>query len=121
MFGDLFLKNMLVWRWEGWRQDPLIKIKVQGRAKCSNLRGISGCLGAAAGPWACNNSILDLDEMGRKQKDTLALDVFMGGLCTSIVRRTKQNAATIGVSLVILAAVGAPMTVGMQYAHPRLG
>ena len=63
--------------------------------------------------------ILDLDEVVKNKK--LTKSILMGRSHTSIVRQTKQNAATIGVSLVILAAVGAPMTVGMQYAHPRLG
>ena len=49
MFGNLFLKDVFLWRWAGWRLDPVIKIEVQGRAKCSDLRGISGCFGAAVG------------------------------------------------------------------------
>ena len=49
MFGNLFLKKLLAWRWVGWWQDPVIKIEVQGRAKCSDLRGISGCFGATVG------------------------------------------------------------------------
>ena len=42
---------------------------------------------------------------------------FKGGSLTGIVRQTKQNAATLGESLV---AVGAPMAVCVQYALPRL-
>ena len=49
MLGNLFLKNRLVWRWVGRRQDPIIETEVQGIAKCSDLRGISGCFGAAVG------------------------------------------------------------------------
>ena len=49
MLGNPFIKNLLVGRWVEWRQDPIIKKEVQGRAKCSDLRGISGCFGAAVG------------------------------------------------------------------------
>ena len=42
---------------------------------------------------------------------------FKGGSHTGIVRQTKQNAATLGESLV---AVGAPMAVGVRYALLRL-
>ena len=42
---------------------------------------------------------------------------FKGGSLTGIVRQTKQNAATLGESLV---AVGAPLAVVLRYALPRL-
>ena len=42
---------------------------------------------------------------------------FERGSHTVIVRQTKQNAATLGKSLV---SVGAPMAVGVRYALPRL-
>ena len=62
-------------------------------------------LGPHWGPlrwWACNMPILDLEEVGRKQKNNLYRDICMGGSPTSIVRQTKQNAASLGLSLVIL-------------------
>ena len=66
MFGNLFLKKMLERRWVGWRQDPVIKVEIQGRAKCSDLRGISGCFGAAVGaPWPRMHDMLTRPTFGQ--------------------------------------------------------
>ena len=55
------------------------------------------------------------------QKTALRKDISMRGLHKSTKTLTKQNAATLRVSLVIWgAALRAPMAVGVQYAHPRL-
>ena len=45
----------------------------------------------------------------RKQKNVLRKDIFVGGSHTSIVRETRENAATIGVSLVILGLPWGPL------------
>ena len=49
MFGNFYIKNLLVWRREGRRLDPIHKKDVQGRAKRSNLGGISGRFGTTVG------------------------------------------------------------------------
>ena len=53
--------------------------------------------------------ILDLDEVGKNKKTALPKDIFMGGSYTSIVRQTKQNTATLGVSLVVLGPLWEPL------------
>ena len=60
-------------------------------------------------PWVCDMPILDLVEVGRKQKNVLRKDIFVGGSHTSIVRQTRENAATLGVSLVILGLPWGPL------------
>ena len=64
--------------------------------------------------------ILDLDEVGENKKNVLHADIFMGESHSSIVRRTKQNAATLGITGCLGAIVGVPMAGGVQYAHLRL-
>ena len=49
MFGNFYEKNLLVWRWEGRRLDPINEKEVQGRAKRGDLRSISGRFGTAVG------------------------------------------------------------------------
>ena len=46
------------------------------------------------GPWVRDMPILDLDDVGMNRN--LHGDIYMGGSHTSIERRTKQNAATLG-------------------------
>ena len=73
------------------------------KAKCSNLRVISGHFGATLGaPMAVGMQYahLRLGVGGEETKNNLYRDIFMGRSPTSIVRQTKQNAATQGVSLV---------------------
>ena len=43
-----------------------------------------------------------LRRCGKEQKNALHKDIYMGGSHASIVRWTKQIAATLGVSLVVL-------------------
>ena len=77
---------------------------MEDKAKCSNLRGISGCFGATVGAskamWV--QYAHPRPRWGRKeQKTALHKDIFMGGSNVSTKRLTKQNAATLGASLVI--------------------
>ena len=46
---------------------------------------------------------------GKEQKNALHKDIFMGGSHASIVRWTKQIAATLGVSLVVLGPLLGPL------------
>ena len=52
-------------------------------------------------PWVCDMPSLDLDEVVDNKKTVLHDDIFMEGSHTRIVRRTEQNAAILGVSLVV--------------------
>ena len=63
--------------------------------------------------------ILDLVEVGRKQKNVLRKDVFVGGSHTSILRQTGKRSNPRGISGHFGAAMGAPMAVSMQYTHPK--
>ena len=56
----------------------------------------------------CNIPILNVDEVDGKQKVAPHKNIFMGESDTSIVRRTKQNVATLGVSLVVLGPLWGP-------------
>ena len=47
-------------------------------------------------------TLLDCDKMGKHKKNALHRDIFVGGSHARIVRQTKQNAATLGVSMVVL-------------------
>ena len=53
-------------------------------------------------PWAGDIPILDMDVVVDNKKPVLHADIIVGGSHTSIVRWTKQNAATFGVSVVVL-------------------
>ena len=60
-------------------------------------------------PWAGSIPILDIDVVVENKKTVLHADIFVGKSHTSIVRRTKQNAATLGVSLVVLGLPWGPL------------
>ena len=99
-----YLKKLIVWRWVGWRLNQSTK-EVQGRAKRRDLRGISGRFGAAVGATLAADARYAHPRLrlGRSdQKNFLHKDMQMRGTNTSIIRLTKQNAATFGVSLVVL-------------------
>ena len=65
------------------------------KANCKDVRGISGCFGPTmAAPVA-------VDVRYGQRKHALHKDICMVGLNASIVRWTKQNAATLGVCLLI--------------------
>ena len=53
-------------------------------------------------PCMCNMPTLDWHEVGRSKKTAQQRDISMRGLHTSTKRMTKQKAATLGVSLVVL-------------------
>ena len=62
----------------------------------------------------------DLDEVVDNKKNVLHKEIFMEGSHTRIVRRTKQNAATLGVSVVILEPLLGPLQPWVcNIAHPR--
>ena len=65
-------------------------------------------------PWECYMSILDLHEVGRT-KIVLHKDTSMGGSHASTERRTKQNAATLKVSLVVLGPPWGPLWLWVCY------
>ena len=46
---------------------------------------------------------------GKEQKKALHKDIFMGGSHASIVKWTKQIAATLGLSLVVLGPLLGPL------------
>ena len=53
--------------------------------------------------------VLDLDEVGENKKTALPKDISMRGSHTRIMRQTKQNAATSGVTLVVLGPLWGPL------------
>ena len=76
-------------------------------------------LGLHWGPlwrWACNMPILDLEEVGRKQKNNLYRGVTYQHCTADKAKRSYIR----GISGWFGAAVGAPMAISVQYAHPRL-
>ena len=60
-------------------------------------------------PWAGNIPNLDIDVVVENKKTVLHADIFVGKSHTSIVRRTKQNAATLGVFVVVLGPLYVPL------------
>ena len=64
-------------------------------------------------PWVCNMPILNFYEVVENKKPFYMSGFykwlfFVGGAQTGIARRTKQNAATLGVSVVVLGPLWGP-------------
>ena len=64
--------------------------------------------------------ILDLDEVGRKQKNNLYRDFYGGVTYQHCTADKAKHSYARGISGWFGAAMGAPMAIGVQYAHPRL-